>query len=179
MPINTNLIFSLKAKCSKQLLEWINHQQSLTDKLLKAKGEVQLELLTQQWVNSDFWSKSLLAIPESPVFQREIMMKSHNIPYWYARTIIPQRCYELNPVFFERLRSESVRDLIFDNKQVTRINSINYPVDAQCVEFYWVKKHIPNIKEILWVRIAEFSFLGQESFYLVEIMLPELGEIPL
>lgn len=177
MPINTHLIFSLKAQCSKPFLEWLNYKQSLTDKLRNVKGDACIDLLTQHWVSTDFWSKSLLDVQDTLVFVREIIMRSHNTPYWYARTIIPKRCYDLAPDFFLRLHKESVRNLIFDTEQVTRINSINYPVDEQCVEFYWVRKYLPAVSGILWVRIAEFAFMEHASFYLIEIMLPELGEL--
>ncbi|EHL31118.1 chorismate--pyruvate lyase family protein [Legionella drancourtii] len=179
MPINTQLIFSLKASCSKQFLEWINYQSSLTDKLRKVKGEVQLELIGQQWINTDLWSQSLLDIQDATLFQREILMRSQDVVYWYARSIIPQECYALDPVFFERLKNESIRNLIFEDGRVQRINSINYAVDNQCVEFYWVKKHLIAVDGILWVRIAEYSFQRKESFYVVEIMLPELGDVTL
>lgn len=177
MSINTHLIFSLKATCSKQFFEWINYQSSLTDKLRKSKGDIQLDLLAQNWIKTDLWSQSLLGIQDKTIFQREILMKSHGVTYWYARGIIPQKCYELEPAFFERLKSESIRNLIFEDSRVQRVNSINYPVDNQCVEFYWVKKYVNAVQGILWVRIAEYSFQQKESFYLVEIMLPELGEI--
>ncbi|MFT4058254.1 MAG: chorismate lyase [Legionella sp.] len=177
MPINTHLIYSLKASCSKQFLEWVNYQDSLTDKLRKAKGDAHLELITQQWITTDLWSKSLLDVHDVSVFQREIIMKGYGVPYWYARSIIPQKCYDLEPEFFKRLEKESIRNLIFDEPRVRRINAINYPIDDQCVEFYWVKKYIDDIHGTLWVRIAEFLFQQQESFYLIEIMLPELGDI--
>ncbi len=177
MPINTHLIFSLKAQSSNQFLEWINYQYPLTDKLREVNGDAQLELLSQQWLPTDMWSKSLLVIEDKTVFQREILMRSKGVIYWYARSIIPKACYELAPSFFDRLKNESIRNLIFNNDQVRRINAINYPVDQQCVEFFWVKKYIELTQETLWVRLAEFSFQQQESFYLIEIMLPALGEI--
>lgn len=99
MPINTHLIFSLKAQCSKQFLEWINYHYSLTDKLSKATGGVQLKLISQQWISTDLWSKNLLEIQDALVFQREIIMKSHDVPYWYARSIIPKKCYNRDPAF--------------------------------------------------------------------------------
>ncbi|MDR3442360.1 MAG: chorismate lyase [Legionella sp.] len=177
MPINTHLIFSLKAECSKAFLEWVNYQLPLTDKLRTAKGEAQLELISQEWINTDLWCKNLLDIQTESVYQREIIMKSHDVAYWYARSIIPQSCYDLDPAFFDRLKNESIKNLIFGNERVSKINSINYPIDNQCVEFYWVKKYIDSVQGTLWLRVAEFSFQQTESFYLVEIMLPELGEI--
>jgi chorismate-pyruvate lyase len=177
MPINTHLIYSLKATCSKHFLEWVNYQESLTDKLRKAKGDACLDLIAQQWISTDLWSKNMLDVRDATLFQREIIMNSYGVAYWYARSIIPQKCYDLDPAFFGRLQKESIKNLIFEDPRVRRINSINYPVDNQCVEFYWVKKYIDEVQGILWVRIAEFSFQQKESFYLVEIMFPELGEI--
>lgn len=177
MPINSSFITPLNAECSKQFLEWIVYQNPLTDKLQKATGDAQLELLSQEWKKTDEWGDQLLEIHDECIFQREIMMKSHGVAYWYARSIIPQACYEIDSTFFDRLKKESIKYLIFDNEQVARINFITYPVDSYSLEMSWVKKYIKNIEGILWVRISEFSFQKAASFYLIEIMLPELGEI--
>jgi chorismate lyase len=177
MPINTFLITPFKAQCSKQFLEWISYQNPLTDKLQKAKGEATLEFLSQEWKKTDEWSHTLLEIHDELVFQREIIMKSHGVTYWYARSIIPKRCYDIDPSFFDRLQQESIKYLIFGNEQVLRINFVTYPIDSDAFELSWVKKYIENIEGILWVRISEFSFQNLASFYLIEIMLPELGEI--
>lgn len=174
MRINSNSILSTDIKESKLLSEWLNHKNSLTDKLLSAKGSVDLELLSQKWVKPTWWDNYLLPIKSDLLFQREIMMRSQNIDYWYARTIIPQQCYSLNPKFFYRLEHESIRNLIFGNEDVERVNMACYTIDKQCIEFHWVKKYINTLKGTLWVRFAEFSFQRLESFYLMEILLPEL-----
>ncbi|MBN9230124.1 MAG: 4-hydroxybenzoate synthetase [Legionella sp. 40-6] len=177
MPINRHLIYALKATCSKPVLAWLNWQASLTDRLRELTGEAEVQLLKQQWLNTDFWARSMLSIKDTMVFQREILMKSQGISYWYARSIIPKSCYDLEADFFQRLNEESIRNLIFDEPKVERINSVNYVIDQQCVEYYWVKKYIPNLPTPLWVRLAEYSFLGRESLYLLEVMLPEVGEL--
>lgn len=177
MPINTHLVYPLTEGCPKQFLEWIDYKHSLTDKLRAVSGDAQIELLAQQWTRTDSWSRNFLNIRDKSVFQRDIIMKSHNKPYWYARTIIPQQCYDLDTVFFNRLRKESIRNLIFESESVKRINLINYPVNNQCVEFFWVRKYIATVTGVLWVRIAEFLFMEKAFFYLVEVMLPDLGDI--
>lgn len=177
MPIDTHSIFAVEAQSSEQLAQWLHYRDSLTDKLMNIKGTVQLELISQQWVKTDWWDKNLLHIRDESVFQREIIMNSLGISYWYARSIIPKTCYDLDPVFFDRLQQESIKELIFGNGSVQRIHSIAYPIDQQCVEFYWVTKYIHLVEGILWVRLAEFSFKQQESFYLAEIILPELETV--
>lgn len=162
---------------SEPLSEWIHYQDSLTDKLKAITGTIDLELLAQHWVSSSWWDSYILNLKEEQVFQREILMRSQNIEYWYARTIIPYSCYRLNPHFFNRLEKESVRNLIFNTNEVNLVNRICYPVDQRCIEYFWVKKYMTQIEGTLWVRLAEFSFSELESFYLIEILLPELEKI--
>ncbi|ARB91077.1 chorismate--pyruvate lyase family protein [Legionella longbeachae] len=174
MPINTHSIFVINAQSPENLKKWLNHQASLTEMLQKIKGEAQLELISQNWVNTDWWDQNVLQIQEESIFKRDIIMKSRGVSYWFARSIIPKKCYALEPSFFDRLKNESIKNLIFGNDKVQRINSINYAIDHHCMEFYWVKKNINTVEGILWVRLAEFSFQQSESFYIAEIMLPEL-----
>ncbi|KTD15619.1 4-hydroxybenzoate synthetase [Legionella gratiana] len=174
MPINTDSIFIINAQSSESLKGWLNYQASLTDRLQKIRGEVQLELISQHWVNPDWWDKNVLLIQDEHVFKRDIIMKSRGISYWFARSIIPKKCYDLDPAFFDRLKNESIKNLVFGNNRVERINWTNYPINHHCIEFYWVKKNINVVDGILWVRLTEFSFQQSESFYIVEIMLPEL-----
>ncbi|WP_454783826.1 chorismate--pyruvate lyase family protein [Legionella sp. WA2024007413] len=177
MSINTHSIFTINAQSSEQLKEWLNYKASLTDKLQQLKGETQIEVIFQGWENVNWWDRNLLEIQDELVFQREIIMKSYDVVYWYARSIIPKRCYELDPVFFGRLENESIKNLIFNEDKVHRIQGTTYPVDQQCLEYHWVKRHLNSISGILWVRLTEFLFLQKESFYLAEIMLPELENI--
>lgn len=177
MPINTHSIFVVNAHSSEKLKEWLNYQASLTDRLRAIKGDAQLELISQHWEQADWWDKSVLQIQEECVFKRDIIMKSQGISYWYARSFIPKRCYDLDPAFFDRLKNESIKNLIFGNDKVQRINWINYPIDHHCIEFYWVKRNINIVEDLLWVRLTEFSFQRSESFYIAEIMLPELESI--
>ena len=174
MPINKQFVPVTEAHSSAQLSEWINAQDSLTERLKRSTGEAQLELLNQQWVTPDQWDRHLLQIDDPLIFERNIIMKSQGIVYWYARSIIPQKCYDLDPLFFNRLQKESIKNLIFDEVNVQRINFITYPANDQCPEFHWVKKYINVVHGILWVRLAEFLFQQKESFYLVEILLPAL-----
>ncbi|MCW8443539.1 chorismate lyase [Fluoribacter gormanii] len=177
MSINTHSIFTINEQSSEQLTKWLNYNASLTDKLQQIKGEAYIQLISQGWTNTDWWGRSLLKIQDNLVFQREIMMKSHDVVYWYARSIIPKRCYDLDPAFFGRLENESIKNLIFNEDRVHRVQWTSYPVDQQCLEYYWVKRNLHSINGVLWVRLTEFSFKQKESFYLAEIMLPELENI--
>ena len=174
MHINNQPLFFAESNKPDALKDWREHQDSLTDKLHSAKGSIQLDVLSQKWIKPTWWDKYLLQINDEFIFQREIMMKHLDIEYWYARTIIPQKCYALNPDFFRRLENESIRNLIFNNDNVHRVTMINYPVNNQCIEFNWVKRNLNNVKTDIWARLSEFSFEHVESFYLIELLFPEL-----
>lgn len=177
MYINNQPVLTAETEHPEALKDWRLHQYSLTDKLQALKGSTQLELISQRWIKPTWWDTHLLQIKDELVFQREIMMKHQDIDYWYARTIIPRKCYNINPEFFKRLEKESIRNLIFDSNQVHRVTMVNYPVDNQCIEFSWVKKNMRTINGIIWVRLAEFSLAHLESFYLAELLLPELESL--
>ena len=177
MPINIQSILTIKAQASESLTNWLHYQSSLTDKLQNITGDAHLELMSQQWISTDWWGKNFLQIQDEMVFQREIIMKSYDVAYWYARSIIPQKCYNQDPFFFDRLKNESIKNLIFGNNRVKRIHWFTYPIDQQAIEFHWVKKYINSVKEVLWVRLTEFCFQDHHSFYLIEILLPEIEKI--
>src|SRR5690348_10114562 len=94
--------------------EWLLHEGSLTEKLKEKSGEAKLHLVSQNWCKPNWWDKYLLKVTHGLVWERVILMYSKQTPYWYARSVIPQNCYSLNRNFFDRLQTESIRDLIFD-----------------------------------------------------------------
>jgi chorismate--pyruvate lyase len=176
MWINNNPVCRATIENPAFLNEWREHQYSLTDKLEQKTGSSSLNLLAQEWVRPSWWDRYLLGIKDESMLQREIIMQHQSQSYWYARTIIPKPCYEQHADFFKRLQQESLRELLFHNPKVQRLQFINYPVDRHCLEFYWVKKYLPAVEDLLWVRLAEFS-LKPFSFYLIEILLPQLQEL--
>lgn len=159
---------------SEQLLEWRTHEFSLTEKLNSLIGNSQLEIIFQDWVKPNWWDNYFLNINDQSIFCREIFMKKETNYYWYARTLIPQKCFQLDEYFFNRLKKEALNNLIFNNDTVQRTRLINYPIDSQSIEFNWVNKHLKINSNVLWARLAEFLYQGKHSFYLVEILLPQL-----
>ncbi|TAL61907.1 MAG: chorismate lyase [Legionella sp.] len=177
MQIHTQPILSLDEEEPKGLISWVNYELSLTDRLEKLNGSAELELLSQNWVIPSWWERHVLKITDSQIFQREIMMRSHGKEYWYARTLIPQASYNLNPHFFNRLQKESIKNLIFDNPEVERQGLRTYAINAKCLEFYWIKKHLEQLNGTIWVRFADYLYTGLGPFYLLELLLPELEQI--
>ncbi|MDP3269128.1 MAG: chorismate lyase [Legionella sp.] len=158
------------------LQEWRDYEFSLTDKLNACAGNSVLEVLSQQWNPPSWWNRHFLKIDEL-VFERNIIMRAQDKACWFARTIIPETCFNLDPFFFKRLEKESVRNLIFNESRVCRLERSVYPVDKKCIEFGWIKPFISSENDIIWARLAKFSFHKTGFFYLVELLFPELESI--
>lgn len=174
MYFNSRPLYCAESFDQNFLLDWRSYQNSLTDKLKQMTGETKIQLVYQNWTQPHWWDKYALKIKDQSVFQREIIMTSAGNPYWYARTVIPYKCYERSPEFFARLHNESIRNLIFFESRVRRVQLLNYAVNRQCIEFWWAARYLHVESDLLWVRLAEYIVDESEVFYLVEILLPEL-----
>lgn len=174
MPINPDTLLQTDKSPPVNLLPWLNHTGSLTDKLRCEAGDARLTVLHQGWHQADWWDRYTLDLADEQVFHREILMQANNKPCWYARTVIPQLTYQINQSFFERLNGEMLTGLIFGNPAVQRQFLFSYPVTSISYEYYWLNESMHNHATVLWARVAEYTVNQTGSFYLIEILLPAL-----
>lgn len=172
MLINPEQILTSAHDIPSFLLAWVAHDGSLTKKLKHEFGDASVQVLKQSWVAAGWWEKHVLNIDDEMVRHREILMWSKNEPCWYARTIIPYSSYHTKELFFDRLNTESLDKLIFDNNRINRFMLMNYSITSHCLEYYWVEKLIFGDTKVRWVRLSGFTLDINSPFYLIEIMLP-------
>ena len=158
----------------KKLNHWLNHQDSLTEKLQAYFGPTHLTLLEQDFFLPSWWDKFTLKILDKKVFHRKIVMFAKQQPCWYAKTIIPLSCYQENTHLFYRLAHETVGSIVFSDTRITRLRLLNYAIDERCIEYHWLPKEIIVEKKPLWLRFSEFKIADSVPFYLIEILLPNL-----
>ncbi len=171
MSIDKNSLLITEAEPESDIQHWLCHQASLTEKLQFSTGQAEVEVLHLAWGRPSWWDKQVIKIKDSAVYRREILMFSGDLPCWYARTIIPQNCYDLDPAFFGRLKQQSLNHLIFNEPKVKRCQLFHYQIDKHCLEMYWLPEHLITGDEKFWLRYSEFSFMNKASFYLCEILL--------
>ncbi|ARG97425.1 chorismate--pyruvate lyase family protein [Legionella micdadei] len=160
------------------LLPWLTHQASLTDKLQALSGDAELVVLKQYWTAPNWWDKHTLGISEKPILHREILMSSHQIPCWYARTIVPEHTYQASHRFFNRLTQESLGVIIFNEPRIKRVQLVNYQITSQCIEYHWLNPFLVLKKEEqFWARLSIFNTDVMFNFYLIEILLPGLMRV--
>lgn len=167
-----NALLKLERKPSSALLPWLTYQNSLTERLQAKAGNTYLDVLGQDWHAPTIWEKEVLSISDKSVFCREIVMQAFTTPCWYARTIIPQSSYEAGIDIFVRLKNESLGLLIFSEVRIKRVSLMHYPIDTQCMEYYWLDETMHAGSKLLWARLSVFLIDETFPFCLIEIMLP-------
>lgn len=174
MFIQSDSLLKAHSTPSADLLPWLSHQSSLTDKLKANSGDARLEVLSQQWALANWWDKYTLGLSCDKVMHRNILMYSRQTPCWYARTIIPKETYQTNHSFFDRLKHESLGVIVFKEPCVKRHLLLNYAINKQCLEYHWLLSPLSEKNAELWVRLSVFTIANTSAFYLVEILLPGL-----
>ena len=161
-------------KPPKSLLPWLNCESFLTAKLKAMTGDATLKLLDQSLTPTNDWERMLLGVDEDLVLRRNILMSSHDIPCWYARTVLPHSTYTANVSLFARLKHETLGHLIFFDNQITRTSITKYSILETCAEYSWLRPMICQSNDTLWMRRSKFHINQTWPFFLMEISLPGL-----
>ena len=174
MFINPNTFLAVHQAPADGLLSWLTHQGSLTAKLKQEAGLASLQVLEQVWETPNWCDRHALNLDCELVMHREILMSAGQEPCWYARTILPQDSNLHDLEFFNRLQSEPLTQLIFDNNRVERVSLVNYATSPKSIEYHWLTHWMDITEDALWARMAVYTIDKHFPFYLIEILLPGL-----
>lgn len=174
MPINFKILHHQGAHAPRQLMPWLEHVQSLTAKLKHIAKDASLEVLSQHVEPSDEWDHTVLGLANQLVIHREIVMSAWEVPCWYARTILPMDTFNAHQLLFDRLKTETLGDLIFSGTDIKRMSITHFRVDDHSITNQFLTPELRQHEEQFWARLSEFSVRDKESFFLLEILLPGL-----
>lgn len=158
------------------LAPWIHYDGYLTEKLRKKAGDARLEVLAHGFGPRDEWDETVLSLRDTEVLHREIVIAAWGVPCWYARTIIPATTYRADEAFFERLKTESLGELLFHTTKVLRVERVCYPIYENSSEYAWLNASMHVFAKTLWARRTTYAVVGSHPFFLIEIFLPGLQE---
>lgn len=168
------LNYSNVCKPPASIIPWLMCESSLTNKLASLAGDARLDVRSQHWDMSDDWDIGKLKLDAVRVMHREIAMWAFDTPCWYARTILPELTYQSNHQLFDRLKNQSLGELIFNSNQIKRVSLNHYMIAVGSFEYNWLNDLAPQDASPLWMRLSEFMVISGHSFYLAEILLPGL-----
>lgn len=168
----------------EKLIPWLFCEDSLTEKLRTTTGDASIKLLKQDLCSPDVWAQNESDLNDNLTFTREILMYSHDVCCWYARTIASESTFKSQQDFFSRLEKNALHVMLFEEKLALRQSMQCYSISYKDLEFAWVRPFLPNYNSdyvmanlILWVRCACFLIDGKSPFYLVEIFLPQFWDV--
>lgn len=157
------------------LLPWLSHQDSMMDKLSAEASQAKLSVKQHGWAKSGWWERYLLGLSSPKVLRREVVVSSGGHACWYARTTIPEQCYENHHAdLFSRLTTESLGAILFSDARIKRQQLSNDLIDADCLEYYWLNERLRAGAASFWSRLSLFTINETSPFYLIEILLPGL-----
>ncbi len=166
----------------EHLISWLTWTQSLTEKLRLCAGDASLHVLKHQWEACDDWDKSVLNLHDARAIHREILMRAHQVPCWYARTILPEKTILADEALFDRLKNESLGQLIFQSGRVERCSIKHHVIKPTSLEWAWLPTDVflntaSGLPIHLWCRLSEFALIASgHRFYLLEVLLPGLEQ---
>lgn len=139
-----------------KLLEWLTYTGKLTNKLYEKSKNTKLQVLKHEIQPSNWWDRHVLHLDFELVLHREIVTYAWNDACWYARTIIPELTNDKYNKLFNRLKRESLGDLIFGDNGIERRYLIYYPINKYNIEYNWLTNNLTQKRDTLWVRLSEF-----------------------
>jgi chorismate--pyruvate lyase len=170
-PLNKH--YPVLATPDAALLPWLTHAGSLTAKLEGFCKHSDLTVLSQTWKESGWWANYHLGLVKQRVLERTITLSAKAVPCWFARTLVPLQTYNAHQELFERLRNESLGDIIFSEPAISRLVLCHYPITPHCIEFQWLPAAFAEQKTVFWARLSVYT-IACNRFYLIEILLPGL-----
>ena len=157
------------------LLPWLNHHDSLTDKLKTFTPTVKLNIIRHEWSFTDAWDQHELHLqPQQRVLHREITMQSDKTLCWYARTTIPEQTYQAKSHLFDQLETQPLGHLIWNNADIERTLLHYYPINQRSMEYAFLNARMHQHQELLWARRSLIMVHANNPLYLLEIFLPGL-----
>ena len=141
---------------------WITEEGSLTERIKKEFNDVRVEVIFE---GSDS--------EENLNYKREVIIKSHDKPKIFARTLLKDSDLHNTWSSLKELGQQSLANILFKNPQIFR-RSMLYKVCEPHDTLYLYLKSLNLVnQETIWLRKSEWEKNGK-VLLLIEVFLPNL-----
>jgi chorismate--pyruvate lyase len=149
---------------------WLLDEGSLTERLLAASnGDFAVQRLFQGWQLPTLSERQLLDIPPRQwALVREVVLRCHDQPWVFARSVIPLSTLSGSLRHLRWLENQSLGALIFQNPRLQRsgFQLARLPANSEYIH--------PSLRqaEPAWARRSRFSIAGK-SLSVSEVFLQQ------
>ncbi|WP_462380449.1 chorismate--pyruvate lyase family protein [Pseudomonas sp. Marseille-QA0892] len=150
-----------------QIRSWLFDQDSLTQRLTNlASGAFDVLPLQEGWQVLRDGECHALNLPSGSLgWCREVLLRGHEEPWVFARSVAGETALQQEPVALATLGNRSLGQLLFSDSAFTR-----GPLTATCCPPQW----LPNgLQASLWARRSTFQRNGL-GILVMEVFLPAL-----
>ncbi|WP_439134772.1 chorismate--pyruvate lyase family protein [Pseudomaricurvus sp.] len=159
------------------LLDWLKHPGSLTARLqAHSQGAFSVEVLTQHWGRAEPMEARALGIsPRARVLIREVILKGHNQPWVWARSLLPERSLTGSLRHLRKLNNQPLGGWLFKQPSLQRD-----PLEISC--FGQGDSRLPAAvvqgcdaqlqNQTLWGRRSVF-YVQNKPILVGEVFLPD------
>lgn len=154
----------LKTIVPSEWQNWLLDSGSLTQRLVKlSQGHFRVEVVRQGWMRPTRSEANALAMdPRQRALVREVQLLGNDVPWVFARSIIPAQTLTGSERQLRMLGNRSLGSLLFTDPTMRRD-----PIEISRLQ-------LQNQREI-WARRSVF-FLSNKPLLVSEAFLPELLE---
>ena len=153
---------------STELKTWLSDTGSLTERLIaRSRGEFRVKVLQQRWGRARLNEARVLGInPRQRVLIREVVLHGNNLPWVYARSILPATSLQGSLRHLKVLGAKPWGAILFNTPSMKRgkinvayLNADELPVKS-------------SQNENIWGRRSVF-YLDNKPLLVSEVFLPE------
>jgi chorismate lyase len=168
-----------RASLPAYLRPWLLDTGSLTERLVAAcRGNFRVQVFRQRHARPMLNEARVLGLKTSETaLIREVLLHCNDVPWVYARTIIPRQTLTGRERKLAHLRSRSLGAVLFADPSVERGEIELAALTPQDRLYAFAARACDELPPALWGRRALFRLNGKRLL-VNEIFLPPLGKFP-
>jgi len=159
------------------ILYWLLDRASLTQRIISAcDGQFRVRVLSQNWMRPMSNEARALGISRSGrALVREVQLLCNDLPWVYARTVIPRRTLTGKQRRLAHLKSRSLGAMLFADPSMRRGELQLARLTSRDKLHALVTRQLDQSPEVMWGRRSVFT-LASKPLLVSEIFLPVMEE---
>lgn len=160
------------------LMAWLIHPGSFMRRL-KAHGiaQAKVQIVHQGWQYPSRDERKCLLLGERRyAWVREVLIRSHERVWMFARTVIPASTLTGAEQRLKHLKGRALGSVLFKNPGVWRSDFDWVCLEAKHLAFKQLEHYVPLAADAVWGRRSQF-YLHDKPLLLEEFFLPDLEKM--